>query len=489
MKRSLCLVTIFLTVLTAVFPQVSQEIEATADFSVNIQLALSSPDYRVTAGDVYTLAYAANGTPVTYTIVVDSTYRIQISNLGSINAAGKTYRQLKTEAEAIVSNNYPLSGAQLVLTQPASFRVYLTGEVSATTIRQTWALDRLSSLLAPVILTAYSSIRDITITSSSGQTKTYDLFQAQRNGDLTQDPYLRPGDTIHINRIDRVVTVTGSVERPGTYQLVPGENLSELITKYASNLTPTADPSRIELVRYVAAETDSGDKIYLSEQDIGNNYPLQHSDAITIPSIIDLMPVMFVEGAVRGEESLETAESNAANRLTIRFNLGENYASLVQRNRGWFTAISDTQNAYLLRGAERIPLNLNPMLYDSSYRSQYFVERNDTLIIPFRQYFVTVAGAVVKPDRYPYIPDREWDYYVALAGGFVMERNTREVVTIKDISGKEMKKSDPITPETTITAKTNAFLYYFGQVSPVVTTVLGLVTTVLSILAVTGVFN
>ncbi|GHV80300.1 hypothetical protein AGMMS49944_20910 [Spirochaetia bacterium] len=70
-----------------------------------------------------------------------------------------------------------------------------------------------------------------------------------------------------------------------------------------------------------------------------------------------------------------------------------------------------------------------------------------------------------------------------------MERNTREVVTIKDISGKEMKKSDPITPETTITAKTNAFLYYFGQVGPVVTTVLGLVTTVLSILAVTGVFN
>ncbi|GHV75017.1 hypothetical protein AGMMS49940_23190 [Spirochaetia bacterium] len=235
------------------------------------------------------------------------------------------------------------------------------------------------------------------------------------------------------------------------------------------------------MIRYVAAETDSGDKIYLSEQDISNNYPLQHLDTISIPSIIDLIPVMFVEGAVRGEEALETAESNAANRLTVRFNQGENYASLVQRNRTWFTAISDTQNAYLLRGAERIPLNLNPMLYDSNYRSQYFVERNDTLIIPFRQYFVNVAGAVAIPGRYPYIPDREWDYYVALAGGFVMERNTREAVTIKDISGKEMKKSDAIMPETTITAKTNAFLYYFGQVGPVVTTVLSIVSTFISI--------
>ncbi|GHV26513.1 hypothetical protein AGMMS4952_06720 [Spirochaetia bacterium] len=488
MKRSLCLVTIFLSVLIAVFPQVSQEIEATTDFSVNIELALSSPDYRVTAGDVYTLAYAANGIPVTYTIIVDSTYRIQISNLGLINADGKTYRQLKTEAEAIVSNNYPLSGAQLILTQPASFSVYITGEVGVTAIRTTWALARLSSLLGGN-LTAYSSTRDITVTSASGQSKTYDLFQARRYGDLKEDPYLRPGDIIKINRIDRVVTITGSVERPGTYQLMPGENLSELVTKYASNVTPTADPSRIELVRYVAAETDSGDKIYLSEQDIANNYPLHHLDAITIPSIIDLIPVMFVEGAVRGEETLETAESNAANRITVRFNQGENYASLVQRNRGWFTAISDTRNAYLIRGEERIPLNINPMLYDSSYRSQYFVERNDTLIIPFRQYFVTVAGAVAIPGRYPYIPDREWDYYVALAGGFVTERNTREAVTIKDVSGKTMKKTDAITPETTITAKTNAGLYYFNQYAPVFTTILGLVTTVLSVMTVAGVFN
>jgi hypothetical protein len=250
-------------------------------------------------------------------------------------------------------------------------------------------------------------------------------------------------------------------------------------------------------VRNIAAETDSGDNLYLSEQDIGNNYPLRHLDEITIPSIIDMIPVMFVEGAVQEvqtqtqtqpqlQNSLIASDSNAANRITVRFNQGENYASLLRRNSAWFTAISDTQNAYIIRGAERIPLNINPMLYDSNYRSQYFVERNDTLIIPFRQYFVNVAGAVVKPDRYPYIPDRGWDYYIALAGGFVMERNSRESVTIKDISGKVMKKTDAITPETTITAKTNAPLYYFNQYAPVVTTILGLFTTIFTIILTTN---
>jgi protein involved in polysaccharide export with SLBB domain len=463
-----------------VFSQVSQEIESADDLSADTLVALSSPDYQVTPGDVYTLAYAAGTAPVSFRIIVDSTYRIQIANLGLINAAGKTYRQLKREAEAIVSNNYPLSGAQLVLTQPGYFRVYLAGEVAAAATRTTWALARLSSLLGGS-LTSYSSIRDITVTSASGQSAVYDLFRAQRDGDLSQDPYLRPEDVVRINRIERAVSIEGAVERPGTYQLLPGEHLRELVERYASNLTPVADPSRMELVRLVGSATDSGDKLYLSTGSIAENYPLRHLDAVVVPSVTDLTPVMFVEGAVHGTEALETAESNAANRLTVRFNQGENYASLVRRHQAWFTAISDTRNAYVIRGEEHIPLDLNPMLYDSSYRSRYYVERNDVLIIPFRQYFVNVAGAVALPGRYPYIPDRSWEYYVALAGGFVKERNSRDAVEIKDLSGKTLRKIDAITPETTITALTNAGLYYFNHYAPLVTTLLSIVTTFVSV--------
>ncbi|MDR0597178.1 MAG: SLBB domain-containing protein [Treponema sp.] len=481
MKRCLSLAALFLCVFAPLFSQVSQEIvDSAEDLSMDALLALSSPDYRVTAGDVYTLAYAAGTTPVTFRIIVDSSYRVPIANLGVVNAAGKTYRQFKREAEAIVANNYPLSGAQLALIQPGYFQVYLAGEVNVAAVKTAWALSRLSSLLEGS-LTGYSSTRDITVTSASGQSAVYDLFLAQRDGDLSQDPYLRPEDVVRINRIDRVVTIDGAVERPGSYQLLSGEHLRDLIQRYASNLTPVADPSRMELVRYLDSKTDSGDKLYLSERSIVENYPLRHLDAVSVPAITDLTPVMFVEGAVRGPGALESAESNVANRLTVRFNQGENYASLARRHGDWFTSISDTRNAYVIRGEERIPLDLNPMLYDSNYRSQYFVERNDVLIVPFRQYFVTVAGAVAQPDRYPYIPDRSWEYYVALAGGFVKELNSREAVEIKDLGGKRMRKTDAITPETTITARTNAGLYYFNRIAPVVTTVLSIITTFVSV--------
>jgi protein involved in polysaccharide export with SLBB domain len=115
------------------------------------------------------------------------------------------------------------------------------------------------------------------------------------------------------------------------------------------------------------------------------------------------------------------------------------------------------------------------------YRNDILIEENDTLIIPFRQYFVSVAGAVALPGRYPYIPDRSWEYYIGLAGGFDPNRNSGDKITITEISGKKMKKSDAITPETVITAESNKFLYGFNQIAPIITTSLTIITTAISL--------
>ena len=92
---------------------------------------------------------------------------------------------------------------------------------------------------------------------------------------------------------------------------------------------------------------------------------------------------------------------------------------------------------------------------------------------------------MINPGRYPYIPDRTWEYYVGLAGGFINEKNSGEAVTIRDINGKKMRKTDPVTPETTITASVNSFTYYFGLYAPVITTVLSAVSTTVTILIAT----
>jgi protein involved in polysaccharide export with SLBB domain len=303
---------------------------------------------------------------------------------------------------------------------------------------------------------------------------------------MKEDPYLRPGDVITVNRADRKVVLQGSVERPEEYELLDNENLKELIEIYGNGLDLQADSSRIEVVRFADGTEKSGKRFYLSNTDIENNYPLENRDIVIVSSYEELKPVFFIEGAINISSNIEGTELETSARRPLRFEKGTNYAYFIRQNSDIFGPTSDLQNAYIIRKLEIIPIDLNKILYDSSYISDLIIEPNDTLRIPFKQYFVSVAGSVKNPGRYPYIPDRTYEYYIGLAGGFVKSENTGESVSIIDINGDKVKKNEFITPESTITAKTNSFTYYFGIYAPVFTTILTAISTTLSIIAVTA---
>ncbi|EPF27512.1 hypothetical protein HMPREF1221_00326 [Treponema socranskii subsp. paredis ATCC 35535] len=449
--------------------------------ALNASIAMSSSDYLVTAGDIYTLAFAVNGNVVSYAIPVDASYRIRVANITTINVAGNTFLRLKQRVEELVTQNYPLSGVQFVLTSPAAFKVVIDGEVKETAIKQAWALSRLSDVIAGT-LTDYASVRNIVVTSEDGKKNTYDIFKASRFGDLSQNPYVRPGDRITIGRMTRKVTIRGAVERPGTYELLEGENLKRLVDYYGGGLTERADTNRMELSRTSEQSNPAGEILYLDGTAIASDYTLVCRDTLNIPTYAELKPVMFIEGAL---SSATGTALDASARLPVVFETGENYGTLVRRNKERFSPTADIKNAYILRKGAPIPIDVSQILYDASYYAEEIVQPYDTLVIPFKQYFVSVAGAVARPGRYPYIPDRTWEYYIGLAGGFINEKNSGEAVTIRDINGKKMRKTDPVTPETTITASANSFTYYFGLYAPVITTVLSAVSTTVTILIAT----
>ena len=445
------------------------------------QLAMSVSYYPVTAGDVYTLAFAVGTNTVSYSIPVDSTYKLRIANLGVINCAGLTYLQLKSQVESLVLRNYPMGGVQFVLTAPSTFLVSVTGEVIKTAEQDAWALTRLSTIIKQNF-TDYSSQRNVTIKSASGRTRNYDLYKAERDGDLTQDPFLRPGDKIIVNRLERQVSISGAVERPGTYELLEKENLKELVEKYGGGLAPLADTSRIELYRSITGKAGSGEKSYLNQSNIDENTELVCYDNIYIASYKELTPVVFVEGAInlKSDMTTDSATPEGSSRYAAQFNEGEDYAYFVRRNKNIFIPEADLEKAYIRRGGEMIKLNLNDILYNASYTANVEMKMNDTLVIPFRQYFVSVAGAVANPGRFPYIPDRDYEYYVGLAGGFTSS-NAHDSVILHDINGKKYSKKEFITPETTITARSNSFFYNWNRYAPTITTVLSIVVSALSI--------
>ncbi|WP_147613283.1 SLBB domain-containing protein [Treponema pectinovorum] len=455
---------------------------------MNSALAMSAKDYPVTAGDFYRLAFAAGTTPIDYTISVDSTYQIKIANLATINAAGKTFVELKRQVESIVNRNYPLSGVQFVLITPATFKVSIKGEVIESTEKQAWALSRLSSIIEDE-LTDYSSIRNIKIIASDGKEKICDLFKAKREGDFLQDPYLRPDDTIVINRISKKVQITGSVERPGIYELNDDENFLALIKTYANGFKIGANKNSIEITRKTADSVIPEERIYLSKDYEQNDFALQNFDKIYVPDRDERRAIVYLEGAIsqkKDEKETNSVIPDETGIVTLTFDEGETYSSFFRKNREIFSKSADFKNCYIIRGDEKIAIDAEDYIYKDKDKDNIKIVSYDKVIVPFRQYFVSVSGAVHSPGRYPYIPDRNVSYYIGLAGGFDTYKNSWDSVVLMDIKGNILKETDKIEPETTIIAKSNSFKFLFSNYAPIITVVLSSITTVISILAYTS---
>lgn len=434
-----------------------------------VQQAMSNPDYLVTAGDVYSLNYAAGIEAVSYKISVDSTYKIRVANLAVLDVRGKTFVELKKEVESIVTKNYPMSGVQFVLLCPANFSVVVTGEVKKTVEQSVWSLTRLSSVISG-LGTNYASSRYVILKRANGTEKKCDLFLANRFGDFSHNPYLRPGDVIEIPRIEKRVTISGEVERPGTYELSENENLYDLITYYANGITSYSDLSKIEVTKVPSKQNINGEKIYLNIDSLSvlekEDYILDNFDTVIISSYKNAMPFVFVQGAIQGTTS----------KVAIQYQPGEVYSNFSKKNKNLFTPSSDIENAYIIRKDQIIPVNLNAMIYGTEEFTDVVVEESDILSIPSKQFYVNVLGAVNKPGRYAYVPNRDYNYYVGLAGGFNIEVNSSEKVIIKNMYGETQNEKGEILPEYTITAKSNSFIYNFNKYAAVISTLLAIIT-------------
>ena len=470
------------------------------------QVAMATNEYIVTAGDIYSLVYNGGA----FSISVDSTYRVRIANLGIINARGLTIQEFKNKVESLIINNYPSGGIQFFLSNPAAFHVYVKGEVKASATVETWALAHVSEVLEK-FYTEYSSKRLVTIISADGTEKQYDLYKAQRFGDFFQDPYLRPGDTIVVNKLDRSVELSGAVMKKGTYELLPGEELKELIFEYGDGFAPDANKNRIMHSRYLGGSPMYSVQI-LKESDLHTTTPLACYDKIEVASMKSVSSVLYVEGAISkyydpktrrmitsedDENSYDSlypgfvsSSPSSSARQIIDFEENMTLYQLVYTHAEMFINSANLENCYLARitvgengkvSEERKPVNIDKILHPvdgEPVQDDIQLKPNDRLMVPFSQYYVTVTGGVTSPGRYPYQPDKSWAYYVNLAMGFDYDQSLFKIVKITDGSGKKLSKKDSIPPEAVIYASRNSPKN--GWLIPLITTIITFLSTCLA---------
>ena len=94
---------------------------------------------------------------------------------------------------------------------------------------------------------------------------------------------------------------------------------------------------------------------------------------------------------------------------------------------------------------------------------------------------ISVAGAVYSPGTYPYIPGKNFEYYVRLAGGIDPEKNNDNKVSISDPDGNTVTSDTEIRPGDSIFVETNDFTYNFNRYFPIISTGVTFIITIISI--------
>ena len=431
-------------------------------------LAIGNAEYPVTPGDVYQLIYTEGKNNVSIELFVDSECRTMIPSMGIVDGSNRTFNALKKTIEELVASYYPYSSPQLVLKSCGVFSVRVTGEVPYTQYVKAWGLSRLSDLA--MFATPYASTRNVIVTDRDGSRHSYDLYSGLRKNSVKDDPLLKPGCEVFFPKASSIISLNGAVRQPGVYQPASGEMLYDIVTGYGDGFQNYADTESISVARFVDGKYVVSN---LKLEDTKSFKP-ENGDVFTVASSSRKLPYVTVTGAVTPAVE-QIGKASSENRFAYSFVPGETAEQMMRNISDKLLPESDTDSVYLLRRDEKLSFDGTRAL-SSSDKGSLFLESGDTLVVPFRQgAFVTVTGEVSNPGTFAFVPDKDSDYYIRLAGGYT--KNATQKVKVYDGNGKTVSSSGLIKADSMIIANGNTFLQDLSTTA----TVLSIITSILVI--------
>jgi len=242
-----------------------------------------------------------------------------------------------------------------------------------------------------------------------------------------------------------------------------------------------ANANRIKIDRFSGTSPRS---FSLNSEDYSSNFEFHNGDIVTIPSIIRVQPVVYVEGGIINDERLQLLDAEVIeeyDRIAFPINQGETLYDVVDSLRGSIAPFASLSDGYILRNKEPIAVDMEKLIYSYDMKDDIVLEAFDQIIIPVNKPVVYVTGAANFPGPFPYSPNADYLFYVNQAGGFDNLRNNNGKVIITDGAGTRRSELDPIQPGDTVNVLSNNFLYNFNQYFPAIATGLGLIITMITI--------
>ncbi len=425
-------------------------------------------DYPLTPGDIFTLLinYGANTERsadyiTTYNIQLQPDYTLMLPFIGKTNVSGMSISDLQTMISRRISDMMPVQFVTFNLTTPANFNVFIyggvnvSGYINATPV--TTVIDAIAMCKGFKVNASYRDVRIIRGEETIG----VDISKFYTYADFNSNPRLIPGDRLYVPMAEKIVTVTGMIKYPGTYELAGGENLDTLL-KLAGELQPGAWRERIEIARIDPSGKTT--KIQTEYRKAGS-FVLENGDSISIPSISENAETITVEGAVYGAVVSGTAPfvaPTASVKLEVPFYSGISLLNVLDKV-GGPTPYAVTSEARLKHNGtgEFVELDIDKLWKTRNLEYDIELAPGDHILIPVEKSFVGVFGAVNSTDSDTYSIPHVNGYtvmdYIVAAGGINYQTANPNNIELIDREGNrtDIELTDEVPPGSIIYVNQN----------------------------------
>ncbi|MBE3065165.1 MAG: SLBB domain-containing protein [Spirochaetes bacterium] len=452
------------------------------------QRILAATEYRLTPGDTYQVSITMNGlTP--YTVILAENYDLDIPYIGTLNVKGMYFSDLRRMVVEKLRKVLPLADfVSFTLAAPARFDVSVFGGVEAPGIVTVTALSRVSdAIVAAKGSRRGASYRQIALIRD-GRKIVVDFLRYTMDAVSEQNPTLEPGDKIYVPPQEIVVALTGQVRFPGSYELLAGETIQQLLA-YAGGPLPDAQAGAVELISVVTGGTIQQRLLNL-KSDAG--MALANGDRVRVPSIVENGEMILVTGALFGapvsaEKPVQIPLAPIA--VNIPFTAGTTLLAVLE-SLGGPTPYAKAKESLILRKStgERIPVDVDALWKTRNRARDVPLEPGDTVNIPI-VIEVFVLGEVRSPGRVPFNPGFTVADYLLAAGGInPLTGDANGLYVLDKMNGRtKTARGGQVEPGALLFVDRNAWTKtqeVFANITVVATLVTTLVTAITGVISV-----
>ncbi len=392
------------------------------NFEPDLRMATPS-NYKLGPDDQLIIdVYGVNQSQQTQTVSPEGS--IKLNYVGPVYVNGLTVEEAKSRIISKLSQIYPAirtgnTKVQISLGAIRSIRVTLLGSVVKP---GTYTLPSLATLFNALYSSGgpdkFGSFRTIELIRKNRVLEKIDIYRFLLKGDQSQNIRLEDMDVIRIPVAETKVQVVGEIKRPGIFELLPGENLHELINGYSGGFQKTAYTAIIKAER----KTDRERRLIDIRKENMISFIPQDGDVFSIDRILDRYEnAINILGAVfrPGRYSFQT---------------GMKVSDLINKADGLREdAFSERALLYRLKSdktKEIVALDLRNVLRGGS--NDLPLIKDDSLVVNSlselsNEYLVAIGGAVRKPGTYLYRAQMSLKDLILQAGGILDEASLTNI--------------------------------------------------------------